>query len=72
MTFGPGGTTLAIGYNDGSVRLWDAKTEKTTEILPAVGGARVGVGVSALAFGPGGTLAVGAPNSDVYLWPAKG
>jgi hypothetical protein len=24
-----------------------------------------------VAFGPGGTLAVGAANSDVYLWHVK-
>jgi hypothetical protein len=47
--------------------------------MPGPGRARViagrpgggGAGVSALAFGPGGILAVGAVNSDVYLWPAK-
>jgi hypothetical protein len=27
--------------------------------------------VSAEAFGPDGTLAVGAANGDVYLWPVK-
>ncbi|HEY0934622.1 MAG TPA: hypothetical protein VGD91_12870, partial [Trebonia sp.] len=66
--FGPDGT-LAVGYDNGDIRLWDTATEKTTRI-PHGPGDGTG-GVSALAFGPGRTLAVGAANSDVYLWPVK-
>jgi WD40 repeat protein len=69
VAFGPGGTTVAVGYDTGDVYLRDTATEKTAGILPGPAG-RAG-GVSALAFGPGGTLAVGAINSDVYLWPVK-
>jgi serine/threonine-protein kinase len=70
VAFGPGGTILAIGYNNGDTRLWDTTTKKTTEILHEPG-ARIGRGVDALAFGPGGMLAVGSADSDVYLWPVK-
>ncbi len=69
MAFGPGGTTVAVGYDSGDVYLWNTATKKTTDILHGPGDGTGGV--SALAFGPGGTLAVGAVNSDVYLWPVK-
>jgi len=61
---------MAVGYDNGDVRLWDTTTRKTTEILRAPGHGTGGV--SALASGPGGTLAVGAVDSDVYLWRVKG
>jgi WD40 repeat protein len=84
VALGPGANTLAVGYGNGDTRLWDSTTKKTTEILHEIGpktsegmiggvsGCVAGGGVSALAFGPGGMLAVGAANCDVYLWPARG
>jgi WD40 repeat protein len=66
VAFGPGGTTLAVGYDNGDVYLWDTATRKVTGILHGPGkGTRA---VASLAFGPGGTLSVGATNGDVYLW----
>ena len=71
VAFGPGGTTLAVGYDNGDVRLWDTATDKTTGILHEHGDGPGTGGVSALAFGPGGTLAVGAAIGDIYLWRTK-
>jgi WD40 repeat protein len=71
VAFGPGGTTLAVGYDNGDVRLWDTATDKTTGILHEHGDGPGTGGVSALAFGPGGTLAVGAAIGDIYLWRIK-
>ena len=68
VAFRPGGATLAVGYDNGDVHLWDTTTDKATGILhehddqPGTGG------VSALAFGPGGTLAVGAAIGTIDLW----
>ena len=69
VAFGPGGATMAVGYDNGDVYLWDTAAEKTAEILHGPAG-RAG-GVSALTFGPGGTLAVGAAIGDIYLWHIK-
>jgi hypothetical protein len=66
VAFGPG-DTLAIGYDNGDVHLWDTATEKTAGILPEQGDGPGTGGVNALAFGPGGTLAVGG-FGNVYLW----
>ena len=73
VAFGPGGATVAVGYDSGDVYLWDTATKKITDILhgPGPGPGDGTGGVSAEAFGPGGTLAVGAANSNVYLWPVK-
>jgi serine/threonine-protein kinase len=71
VAFGPGDATLAVGYDDGDVRLWDTATGKTTGILHAQGDGPGTGGVSALAFGPGGTLAVGGVSGDIYLWHVK-
>ena len=68
VAFRPGGTTLAVGYNNGDVRLWDTATDKTTGILHEHDGQPGTGGMSALAFGPGGTLAVGARIGTIDLW----
>ena len=70
VAFGPGGhpgrrlrqrRRPPLGHHD---------ARRPPSILPAPRSDGTG-GVSALAFGPGGTLAVGAVNSDVYLWRVK-
>jgi WD40 repeat protein/tetratricopeptide (TPR) repeat protein/serine/threonine protein kinase len=64
VAYSPDGTTLACGYADGAVKLWDAAT----------GQARVGLpghsqGVSGVAFSPdGGTLASGDFAGAIKLW----
>jgi WD40 repeat protein len=68
VAFGPDGTTLAVGYDNGDVHLWDSATGKATGILREHGDGLGTGGVSALAFGPGGILAVGAAIGDIYLW----
>ncbi len=72
VAFGPGGTSLAVGYDNGDVHLWDTATDKATGILLHEQGDGPGTGgVRALAFGPGGTLAVAASSDDIYLWHIK-
>jgi WD40 repeat protein len=71
VAFEPGSPTMAVGYDNGDVHLWDTATDKATGILhePDDG---FGTGnVSALAFGPGGTLAVGTTIGNIYLWHIK-
>jgi WD40 repeat protein len=71
VAFEPGGTTMAVGYNNGDVHLWDTAADKATGILHEHGDGLGTGGVSALAFGPGGILAVGAATGDMYLWHIK-
>jgi WD40 repeat protein len=72
VTFEPGGTTMAVGYDNGDVHLWDTATDKATGTLLHEHGDGPGTGgVRALAFGPGGTLAVAASSGDIYLWRVK-
>jgi WD40 repeat protein len=61
--FGPG-TTFATANSDGTIRLWNITTEKTTTIFR-----RDASGVQALAFSPNGkTLASGSSDDLVRLW----
>ena len=68
VTFGPGGTTLAVG-DGGNVYLWDTadRAAALTATLPTPVGLS-GQSVTSVAFGPGGTLAVGYSEGGVYLW----
>jgi hypothetical protein len=67
--FKPGTATLAVGMFNGDVDLRNTATQKITGILHTPS-KETGT-VASLAFGPGGTLAVGATDSNVYLWHIK-
>jgi WD40 repeat protein len=71
VAFGPRGNTLAVGYANGEVRLWGTTADRTTGVLRGHGRAPGPGSVGALAFGPDGTLAVGAGSGDIYLWHVK-
>jgi WD40 repeat protein len=74
VAFEPGSATMAVGYDTGDVHLWDTATDKATGILRDPGDGPGTGGVSALAFGPGGTLAVGdgiGDIFDIFLWHVK-
>jgi WD40 repeat protein len=62
-----GNKTLAVGNDDGTVRLWDiSRPDQPTDPVPAVG---VTKGVGQLAFSPdGNTLAAGGADFTVHLW----
>ncbi|BGP34220.1 beta transducin [Rhodotorula toruloides] len=60
--------SFAVGYADGSVRLWNAKTQSVTVTF---NGHKTGV--TALAWDADGTrLASGARDTDVILWDVVG
>jgi WD40 repeat protein len=64
MTFSGDGKSLAVGYEDGTIRVWDVKTERETARLP--GQPKL---VSALAFEPGDrTLLSAGVGKAVCRW----
>lgn len=55
---------LAVGYEDGAVRLWNLEQNESTVVLRGHKS-----GVTALCFDPTGTrLASGAKDTDIVLW----
>lgn len=79
IAFGPGGTVLAAGGENGSTYVWDTTIKKITAILGTPNTAAVpGTSpagdheVRSLSFGPGGTtLAVGDDNGNAYLFDLR-
>ena len=64
VTRSPQKDTFAVGYADGSIRLWSAETGRSTVTFNGHKKA-----VTALAFDPVGTrLASGSQDTDLILW----
>jgi WD40 repeat protein len=62
--FSPEGRSLAIGYDDGRVHLWNAATWNRSGVLDGHSGK-----VQAIAFSPDGrALATGSEDTTVRLW----
>jgi WD40 repeat protein len=66
LAFSPDGKTLAVGREDSTVALVDARTGSLRRLLHPDGGG--GFTFGALAFSPTGTLATGTWAGIVQLW----
>lgn len=63
VAFAPDGKSLAAGYHDGTVRLWDTSTGEERAVL------RQGAAVRSVAFAADGrTLAAGCEDGAVRVW----
>ncbi|ACU75752.1 transcriptional regulator, XRE family [Catenulispora acidiphila DSM 44928] len=64
----PDGNTIAIGSNDGTVRLWDITDPRHPILLPAVLNG-LSTPVETIAFSPDGhIITVGADEATIHLW----
>src|SRR5439155_1026625 len=68
VAFSPDGQTLAMGLDDGTVRLWDLERGEVKATLPAHKGP-----VWSVAFAKTGLLATASDDGTVKLWrPGSG
>jgi WD40 repeat protein len=68
VAFSPGGHTLATGYGDGTLRLWDVTDPAHPRQLGEPPTGSTG-SVLSVAFSPGGhTLATGYGDGTLRLW----
>jgi WD40 repeat protein len=68
LALSPDGSVLAVGYQDGSVRLWNMDNGEQLAVLKGHEGR-----VMSLAFSPDGTLlASGGTDGTVRLWGVVG
>ena len=67
VAYAPDGATLATGGDDGTVRIWDARTGQQQHQLTGHTGP-----VTAVAYAPdGATLATGGDDGMVRIWDAR-
>ena len=66
LAFHPEGKEVAVGCEDGAVRILDAETGAVLRVLPDNGGPVRGV-----AYGPGGRTLVASAGKVVRLWDAE-
>ncbi|KAG9070430.1 hypothetical protein KI688_007966 [Linnemannia hyalina] len=67
VTFSSAGHQLAIGFSDGSVRVFDPQSGKLVSSLQLAPGI-----IGALAYSPiGQQLAIGGGDSSIYLWDGQ-
>jgi WD40 repeat protein len=71
LAFSPDGRLLAIGYQDGTVQLWNLGTlTRAGSALLAIRAVGVNASVSALTFTPDSSLLLSADSqNDVDPWP---
>jgi WD40 repeat protein len=66
MAFSPDGRTLALGCDDGSIRIWELPSGEERGVLEAHGGV-----VRSVSFGPDGRLVSSGQDRRVMLWDTK-
>jgi WD40 repeat protein/DNA-binding SARP family transcriptional activator len=71
IAFSPDGTTIAVGYEDGTLTLYAARSGRPDRVLHLEGGSNFPF--ETLRYAPDGTLATGTWAGVIQLWnPASG
>lgn len=68
VAYSPNGKAIASGSYDGTVRIWDATTGKSTREITVPGDGITDANVTALAFSPDGQTLATASLGSVFLW----